>query len=151
MPTATTITSSKRILGDATNVRRNVPGPSPNSAKKRKFDALSARLNRPRALAPPDGLHGKFGSSQPKSQFEEEVLDKLTQGMSELKEKNSEKDQQWARPSLDDFDENRDSLCFQQIEAEEGILNGGKTTVKLFGVTEVNRFGSSTLRLFGAR
>lgn len=79
-----------------------------------------------------------MGSSQPKSQFEEEVLDKLTQDISGLKQQNSEKDQQWDRPSLDDFDELRDSLCFQQIEAEEGTLHGGKTTVKLFGVTEAD-------------
>lgn len=79
----------------------------------------------------------KNGSSQPKSQFEEEYLEKLTQDISGLKQQNSEKDQQWERPNLDDFDEKRDSLCFQQIEAEEGTLHGGKTTIKLFGVTEV--------------
>ena len=78
-----------------------------------------------------------LGSSQPKSQFEEEVLEKLTQDITGLKQQNAEKDQQWARPPLDDFDENRDSLCFQQIESEEGIFTGGGATVKLFGVTEV--------------
>jgi hypothetical protein len=57
--------------------------------------------------------------------------------MHELKRKNAEKDQQWKRPPLEDFDESRDVLTFQQIEAEEGVLNGGKTTIKLFGVTEV--------------
>jgi DNA polymerase delta subunit 1 len=66
----------------------------------------------------------------------------LTQDISGLKEQNSEKDQQWDRPGLEDFDENRDSLCFQQIEAEEGTLHGGRTTIKLFGVTEVGHVPS---------
>lgn len=57
--------------------------------------------------------------------------------MSGLKKNNSEKDQQWDRPSLEDFNAETDNLIFQQIEAEEGTLNGGKATVKLFGVTEV--------------
>ena len=82
-------------------------------------------------------MNGKLGSSQPKSQFEEEVLEKLTQDVSGLKQKNSEKDQQWNRPPLDDFDESKDNVCFQQIDIEEGTLHGGKTTLKLFGVTEV--------------
>ncbi len=77
-----------------------------------------------------------MGSSQP-SHFESEVLEKMTQEMNGLKENNSEKDQQWERPSLKDFDAKRDGLVFQQIEAEEGTLHGGKATVKLFGVTEV--------------
>lgn len=66
-----------------------------------------------------------------------ETLEKLTQDISGLKQNNSEKDQQWDRPGLRDFDENRDALVFQQIEAEEGTLHGGRTTIKLFGVTEV--------------
>ena len=65
-------------------------------------------------------------------------MEKLTQDIDDLKQKNSERDQQWARPGLDDFDEKTDSLCFQQIEAEEGTLHGGKTVVKLFGVSEVS-------------
>lgn len=65
------------------------------------------------------------------------MLEKLTQDISGLKQNNSEKDQQWDRPGLGDFDEEKDNLCFQQIEAEEGTLHGGKTTIKLFGVTEV--------------
>lgn len=64
-------------------------------------------------------------------------MEKLTQDINGLKQKNSEKDQHWDRPSLDDFNSNTDSLCLQQIEAEEGTLHGGKTTIKLFGVTEV--------------
>ncbi|KAI9671503.1 MAG: DNA-directed DNA polymerase delta [Caeruleum heppii] len=132
MPAAT-MTAPKRVLTESTNTRRNVVS-SPNSVKKRKLDTLSSPVNRIRSSQ--TGPRGKLGSSQPKSQFEEEVLEKLTQDMTGLKQKNSEKDQQWARPSLDDFDESRDNLCFQQIEAEEGSLHGGKTTVKLFGVTE---------------
>jgi DNA polymerase delta subunit 1 len=65
------------------------------------------------------------------------VLEKMTQDMEGLKENNSEKDQQWARPSLGDFNYETDGLVFQQIEAEEGTLNG-KATVKLFGVTEAS-------------
>ena len=65
-------------------------------------------------------------------------MEKLTQDIGGLKQKNSEKDQQWDRPGLGDFDPQNDNLCFQQIEAEEGTLHGGKTTVRLFGVTEVS-------------
>jgi DNA polymerase delta subunit 1 len=57
--------------------------------------------------------------------------------MSGLKNKNAENDQQWDRPALSDFNPEMDNLIFQQIEAEEGTLHGGKATVKLFGVTEV--------------
>lgn len=127
----------KRVLGDSTKAHSNVNPtlPSPSSAKRRKIDVGSSpgkklKLGQNR-------VNGKLGSSQPKSQFEEEVLEKLTQDISGLKENNSERDQQWARPSLDDFERGDESLCFQQIEAEEGTLHGGKTTVKLFGVTEV--------------
>ncbi|KAK5155358.1 DNA polymerase delta subunit 1 [Cryomyces antarcticus] len=114
----------KHALSETSMARYNIP-PTPRSAKKRKLDGT------------PVSSFKKVGSSQPvKSHFEEEVLEKLTQDISGLKENNSEKDQQWARPGLGDFDERSDSLCFQQIEAEEGTLHGGKTTVKLFGVTE---------------
>lgn len=78
-----------------------------------------------------------MGSSQPKSQFETEVLEKMTQDISDLKRNNAEKDQQWERPSLADFNERLDELCFQQIEIEEGTLHGGKVTLKMFGVSEV--------------
>jgi DNA polymerase delta subunit 1 len=133
MPAAT-IAPQKRVLGDSTKANRNVTL-SPNSSKKRKLDTdlLNAA---PRSSQ--NGPKSKLGSSQPKSQFESEVLEKLTQDINGLKRANSEKDQQWDRPSLDDFDEKRDALCFQQIEAEEGTIHGGKTTIKLFGVTEVS-------------
>lgn len=135
MPAAT-LAPSKRVLGDSTRAYRNVNNtlPSPSAAKKRKLDVGSSPA---KLKLGQKGTHGKLGSSQPKSQFEEEVLEKLTQDISGLKQNNSEKDQLWERPSLKDFDEKRDELCFQQIEAEEGTLHGGRTCIKLFGVTEV--------------
>jgi DNA polymerase delta subunit 1 len=122
----------KRILGDATNTRNNVPS-SPASAKKRKLETFSSPAARFKSSQ--NGPKGKPGSSQP-SHFESEVLEKMSQDMEGLKKNNAEKDQQWARPKLDDFSQT-ENLIFQQIEAEEGTLHGGKTTVKLFGVTEV--------------
>ncbi|CAF9918689.1 MAG: DNA-directed DNA polymerase delta [Alectoria fallacina] len=133
MPVAT-LPPPKRALADSTKAHRNVNPtiPSPNTAKRRKIEVGSSPSKRLKLSQ--NSL--KNGSSQPKSQFEEEYLEKLTQDISGLKQQNSEKDQQWDRPNLHDFDEERDSLCFQQIEAEEGTLHGGRTTVKLFGVTE---------------
>ena len=134
MPVA--VLPPKRVLGDSTKVHRNANNlPSPSAAKRRKLDVVSSPA--PAKIKVPNGAKPGLGSSQPKSQFEEEVLEKLTQDINGLKQKNSEKDQQWDRPNLDAFDEKRDSLCFQQIEVEEGTLHGGKTTVKLFGVNEV--------------
>lgn len=121
------------VLADTTNTHQNIL-PSPSKGKKRRYDG-STVVNG--AAKRPNGKH--FGSSQPKSQFELEVLEKLTQDINGLKQKNSEKDQQWSRPPLDDFDPAEESLCFQQIEAEEGTLHGGKTTIKLFGATAVCR------------
>lgn len=125
----------KRILGDATNNHRNLTS-SPSALKKRKLDQIPEKISSPHLR---NGPRKPFGSSQPqpKSQFEEEVLEKLTQDINDLKRSNSEKDQQWERPPLGDFNEARDNLCFQQIDIEEGMLMGGKTALKLFGVTEV--------------
>ncbi|KAL8715397.1 MAG: hypothetical protein Q9220_000730 [cf. Caloplaca sp. 1 TL-2023] len=136
-----TLNPSKRVLGDSTKAYRNLNStlPSPSAAKKRKLDIKSSPA---KFRSSQTGPNGKPGSSQPKSQFEEEVLEKLTQDISGLKKNNSEKDQQWERPPVNDFDEDRDTLCFQQIEAEEGTLHGGRTCIKLFGVTET---GHSTL------
>src|SRR5271156_6753431 len=131
---ATAVLPQKRVFGEASSARRNIPS-SPSSVKKRKLEPLSSPAARFKSSQ--NGPKGKLGSSQPKSQFELEVLEKLTSDMSGLKKNNSEKDQQWDRPSLADFNAQRDNLRFQQIEAEEGTLHGGKTTVKLFGVTEV--------------
>ena len=129
---ATVRVPQKRILGEATNTRRNIPS-SPASAKKRKLEPLSSPATRFKSSQ--HGPKGKVGSTQP-SNFESEVLEKMTQDMAGLRKNNSEKDQEWARPSLGSFNAQTDSLCFQQIEAEEGTLNGGRATVKLFGVTE---------------
>jgi DNA polymerase delta subunit 1 len=123
----------KRILGESTNTRRNIPS-SPASTKKRKLEALSSPAARFKSSQ--NGPKGKVGSSQP-SHFESEVLEKMTQDMAGLKKNNSERDQEWARPSLADFNSATDNLVFQQIECEEGTLHDGKATVKLFGVTEV--------------
>jgi DNA polymerase delta subunit 1 len=126
----------KRILGEATNARRNIPS-SPAGTKKRKLEAASSPAARFKSSQ--NGLKGKLGSSQP-SHFETEVLEKMTQDMVGLKNKNAEKDQSRARPDLGDFDPHKDNLCFQQIECEEGTIAGGKATVKLFGVTEASLF-----------
>lgn len=122
---------SKRVLQDTTHSRRNQQA-SPQ--KKRKLEDSKPAFKAPTAKKGPNGSF--IGSSQPKSKFEEEVLEKLTQDIDSLKHNNAEKDQHWARPSLDDFDEKTDTVCFQSIDAEEGTLHGGKATVKLFGVTE---------------
>lgn len=125
----------KRALGDVTNNAK--PGlPSPETIKKRKLD-LNQSVNANARFQ--NGQRRPFGSSQPpKSQFEEEVLEKLTQDISGLKENNSEKDQQWERPALRHFDEKTENICFQQVDAEEGTVSGGKITVKLFGITEAS-------------
>jgi DNA polymerase delta subunit 1 len=130
MPSAT---PAKRVLAETTNARANVQ-PSPRSAKKLKLDRTVVNDGR----MPVKQVNGSFNSSQPKSQFEEEVLEKMTQEMENLKRNGTEKDQQWSRPVLEDWDSPTQNLCFQQIEAEEGALNGGRTTVKLFGVTDVS-------------
>lgn len=85
-----------------------------------------------------NSFKNKMASSQPKSQFETEVLEKMTQDISGLKNHNAEKDQQWDRPSLGDFNAKTDSLRFQCIDVEEGTLAGGKVTFKMFGVSEVS-------------
>lgn len=131
---ATAVLPQKRVFGEASSARRNITS-SPSTAKKRKLEPFSSPSARFRSSQ--NGPKGMLGSSQPKSQFESEVLEKLTSDMNGLKENNSEKDQQWDRPKLANFDAQKDSLCFQQIEAEEGTLHGGETTVKLFGVTDV--------------
>lgn len=124
----------KRPLHEASETRRNTPL-SPLAMKKRKLEQVQSS---PAArFKSSQNARSKLGSSQPKSHFEEEVLEKMTQDMAGLKKKNLEKDQQWDRPGLGNFSPERDNVCFQQIEIEEGVLHGGKTTIKLFGVTEV--------------
>lgn len=125
----------KRVLTDATNTHNVLK--SPPSAKKRKLNDNGLNGGFSSSQAGPKGIRSKLGSSQPKSQFETEVLEKMTQDITGLKENNSEKDQQWDRPSLADFRPDQDDLCFQQIEIEEGTLHGGRVTLKMFGVSEV--------------
>ena len=128
--------SQKRALAEASDALQNVlPSAAPLSAKRRKLD-LNTTLSAG-SLKVPGGRSRPQGSNAPKSQFEEEVLEKLTQDMSQLKHKNSERDQQWERPSLANFDAHRDTLLFQQIEAEKGYFSGGRPSIRLFGVTEV--------------
>lgn len=122
----------KRVLGEST--RQNIPS-TPGSAKKRKTDIFSSSPAG-RFLSSQHNVHSKLGSSQPKSAFESEVLEKLSQDISELKKNNTEKDQSWDRPPVPSFDTQKDNLCFQAIELEEGTLHGGRATVKLFGVSE---------------
>ena len=122
----------KRVFGEASSARRNIPA-TPASSKKRRLEPFSS--------SPATGLkssqNNKLGSSQPKSAFESEVLEKLSQDISGLKQANAEKDQAWERPPVPKtFSPQRNSLTFQQIEAEEGTIHGGHATVKLFGVTE---------------
>lgn len=143
MPEAVAM-APKRVLADATNNPRSVLK-SPNSMKKRKLESEpSVKIN-----SSQNSQRKVVGSSQQqqKSQFEEEVLEKLTQDISGLKDNNSEKDQQWERPPLGAFDETKDNICFQQIDAEEGTVTGGKTAVRLFGVTEVCFLGPNHVTL----
>jgi len=129
---ATTLVPQKRVLADTTNTHLGPPS-TPASAKKRKVEPPSSS---PAFTSSQRTASRKITSSQPKSTFESNVLDKFSQEISDLKQNNAEKDQQWARPRLSSFEPAADNLCFQAIEAEEGTLAGGKPTVKLFGVTE---------------
>ncbi|KAF7862608.1 hypothetical protein EAF04_007481 [Stromatinia cepivora] len=126
----------KRIVGEAKNIQQsNIPSSPPSAAKKRKLEPVASSLAAVRFKSSQNGPKGRLASSQP-SHFESEVLEKMTQDMESLKKNNSEKDQEWARPSLADFNPEEDNLIFQQIECEEGTYDHGKATVKLFGVTE---------------
>lgn len=132
----------KRVLGDASNNPRGVVT-DPSALKKRRIENGPAAAMKP----PTNGQRRVPGSSQPqKSQFEEEVLEKLTQDINGLKDSNSEKNQQWERPPLGEFDPSTENICFQQIDAEEGTIMGGKTAVRLFGVTEVGSAYSFGIR-----
>ncbi|KAK3499558.1 DNA polymerase family B-domain-containing protein [Neurospora hispaniola] len=127
----------KRAFGEASSARSNIhnlPAASSDSAKKRRLDDVppSSRFR----TFKNDGK-GRIPSTQPKSAFESEVLERMSQDISDLKQNNSEKDQAWERPPLPaTYNPATDSLCFQSIEAEEGFLHGGQATIKLFGVTE---------------
>ncbi|KAJ6164878.1 DNA polymerase delta catalytic subunit [Penicillium chermesinum] len=134
MPEATM--PQKRVLTDTTNNQRNSL-PSPNAMKKRKLDTEPSSQLKPSMQST---QRRGVGSSQPqKSQFEEEVLEKLTQDIGDLKRSNAEKDQQWERPPLGQWNPETENICFQQIDAEEGRLPGDKMAVRLFGVTEAGQ------------
>ncbi|MBE3050522.1 hypothetical protein IMZ48_50125 [Candidatus Bathyarchaeota archaeon] len=123
----------KRALTDSTNSHQNIPPTSPTT-KKRKVEPPSST---PRLFpSSQNDPRSKLSSSQPKSAFESDVLEKLSQDASGLRHHNAEKDQVWDRPALGDFNAQRDKLCFQAIETEEGTMPGGKPTIRLFGVTE---------------
>jgi DNA polymerase delta subunit 1 len=128
---APTIVPQKRALTDSTNTHLGPPT-TPASGKKRKVELPSS----PAFTSSQKGASRKITSSQPKSTFESDVLDKFSQDISDLKQNNAEKDQDWQRPPVADFDPATSKLCFQAIEAEEGTIAGGKPTVKLFGVSE---------------
>ena len=138
MPGRLTQTPQKRVLTDSTKAIHNGVGKSPQSLKKRKLNGDGPSVHFASSQNARNGVRSKLGSSQPKSQFETEVLEKMTQDINTLKNSNAEKDQQWERPSLADFHPKTSSLCFQQIEVEEGTLHGGRMALKLFGVTEVS-------------
>jgi DNA polymerase delta subunit 1 len=141
MPGTVQRAPAKRALTEASNNRANVQA-SPRSVKKLKIENGSNNRGPPVKIN-----NGSFNSSQPAPSQFEETLEKMTQDIEMLKTKNTEKDQQWSRPPLPaDFSEMTQSLVFQQIEAEEGVLNGGKATVKLFGVTEVNKVAARWLQ-----
>ena len=127
--------TAKRALADSTNTHNVLK--SPPSAKKRKLNGDIPNGSFHSSQGGPNGFRNKMGSSQPKSQFETEVLEKMTQDINGLKESNAEKDQQWDRPPIGDFDSRKDVLRFQAIDIEEGVIQGGKVTLKMFGVSEV--------------
>ncbi|KAK4204321.1 putative DNA polymerase delta catalytic subunit [Triangularia verruculosa] len=134
MPSATL--PQKREFGEASSTRRNIAATPSSAAKKRRIDEPTSSPAQ-RLKSSQNDNKGRMASSQQKSVFESEVLERLNQDISDLKQNNSEKDQAWERPPIPaDFHESKDSLCFQAIEAEEGTIAGGQPAVKLFGVTD---------------
>jgi DNA polymerase delta subunit 1 len=132
---AAAVLPQKRAFGEASQTRRNIPATPSSNTKKRRLEGFSSS---PVGRLPSSQLGNKVASSQPKSTFESDVLEKLSQDISARKQNNSEKDQDWDRPPVPaSFNPRSDNLVFQQIEAEEGTLHGGQATVKLFGVTEL--------------
>ncbi len=124
----------KRMFGDASSSRHNI-STTPSNSKKRRLDAIPSSSPAARFVSSQNDKT-KLASSQPKSVFETEVLEKLSQDISGLKQANAEKDQAWDRPPVPEgFSPDKDTLSFQAIEAEEGTLYGGAATIKLFGVT----------------
>ncbi|KAK3308577.1 DNA polymerase family B-domain-containing protein [Chaetomium strumarium] len=139
MPAATL--PQKRVLGETSSARRNIVA-TPVSSKKRRLDGPPSSPAVRFGSSQNDGK-GKLAASQQKSIFESEVLERMSQDISDLKQSNAEKDQIWDRPPVPrDFDPEKTSLSFQAIEAEEGTVAGGQPAVKLFGV---NDHGNSVL------
>jgi DNA polymerase delta subunit 1 len=131
-----TVLPQKRVLGEASSARGNLPAP-PSSTKKRRLEPPPPSSPAVAFKSSQNEAKNRLGSSQPKSTFEQDFLEKLSHDISERKQNNSEKDQAWSRPPIPaDFDPKTTNLTFQSIEAEEGMLYGGQTTVRLFGVTE---------------
>lgn len=136
------VSTQKRALADNANSQNVVK--SPQSAKKRKLNDSIPNGSFHSSQGMSNSFKNKMVGSQPKSQFETEVLEKMTQDISGLKNHNAEKDQQWDRPALKDFNEKTDSVRFQCIDIEEGTLHGGKVTLKMFGVSEVREFATTS-------
>ncbi|KAK3328405.1 DNA polymerase family B-domain-containing protein [Cercophora scortea] len=135
-----TMLPKKRVFGEASSARRNIPA-TPSSAKKRRLEQLEPPSSSPapafRLPSSQANGKGRLPSSQPKSAFESDILERMSQDISDRKQNNTEKDQAWDRPPVpEDFHPSKDNLCFQSIEAEEGIFENGQATVKLFGVTD---------------
>ncbi|KAK3995103.1 DNA polymerase family B-domain-containing protein [Cladorrhinum sp. PSN332] len=134
MPSATL--PQKRVFGEASSARRNIVATPSSAPKKRPLDEPTSSPAT-RFKSSQNDTKNKLPSSQPKSAFESEVLERMSQDISDLKENNTEKDQAWDRPPVPaGFDPAKDSLCFQAIETEEGTVAGGQAAIKMFGVTE---------------
>ena len=115
MPPAET---SKRSLGSG----------APSTASKKRRVANTQDVSKAPTIS--------LSQNAPMSSFEEE-LGNLTQEINHLRATGSERDQNWPRPDLDPaWNPETDSLLFQQIDIEEGTLNG-MTAIRLFGVTGV--------------
>ncbi|KAI1005979.1 hypothetical protein K3495_g2244 [Podosphaera aphanis] len=133
----------KRILGEPEKKRKECPS-TLVATKKRKLEPYSPESSPSSA----QNVFKKKSSQIQPSQFETEVLEKMSQDIAGLKKTNSEKDQEWSRPGLGDFNPSTNNLCFQQIECEEGSLSFNTPTVKLFGVTEASFIILLTTKLF---
>lgn len=134
MPAATL--PQKRMFGEASSTRANISA-TPSTSKRQRLDIPSSSPAKFRFNSSQTYGKGKPASTQQKSTFESDVLERMSQDISDLKAANTEKDQAWDRPPLPrDFSPSTTNLTFQAIEAEEGTVAGGHAAIKLFGVTE---------------
>ncbi|KKA27387.1 hypothetical protein TD95_000499 [Thielaviopsis punctulata] len=143
-----TPTTHKRLLSDLSGAS-NGSSPSDLLDSTKRIKTESFKIPPPSSQSgfrhPPSSQSDprfRMLSSQPKSEWEDN-LEKLSHDISESKQHNTETDQTWDRPPVPKFNAQTDSLCFQSIEAEEGVVNQGEpgresiqASVKLFGVTE---------------